>query len=431
MARLRGQGGFTVIEMLVAALLMVIAMVGLYQLLDASNLMAKEETEVSEAQQSARIGVFGLARIVRQARVGALYYGNAILPISNNTAGGTSLPDLSGNAHYIRQGTDVLEVRGILLGDKYILDTGDVSCGGACDTTTQITVTIPATTAIGYVNYPTGGLPALASKTRSFYFVVQDGSNQVVTVGGSSYLVPLYAVGVVDTTGSWYTQTTSTFTFKMNPQDAGAKKLNATATLAPALAKPASGGAVDVIRFFVDEGASDATGTRADTHPALAQATLDAATGRYDIQPLVEEAEDFQIAYGVDGIDGSTRDGGVSPVKIDETGVNKDEWVGNVATEVETTLPISSTDPKHVDAFLDTSVPAGPSSPALAAPVLHSVWISLVVKSSDPDLVYHGQGARGLKILDSTAVSFSDPSSEGQPYRRRALSFAVSLRNYE
>src|SRR5207244_463224 len=127
-----------------------------------SNLMTKQETEVAEAQQSARIGVFSLARIIRQARVGALYYGNAVLPISNNAAGGTSLPDLSGNAHYIRQGTDVIEVRGVLLGDKYVLDIGDVTCGGACDTTTQITVTIPAIAGSGYVNFPTGGLPALA-----------------------------------------------------------------------------------------------------------------------------------------------------------------------------------------------------------------------------------------------------------------------------
>lgn len=429
-ASFRGQRGFTVIEALVASLLMVIALIGLYQLLDVSNLMSKQETDVAEAQQAVRTGVFELARVIRQARVGALYYGNAILPISNNTAGGTSLPDLSGSAHYIRQGTDVIEVRGILQGDKYILDPGNVACAGACDTTTEITVTIPATAASGYINYPAGSLPSLAGKTRSFYFVVEDGSNQLMTVGGSNYLVTLYAVGVVTPTGSWYTQTASSFTFKMNPQDAGARKLNATATLAPALAKPASGGAVDVVRFFVDEGASDATGTRADTHPALAEATLDAATGRYDIQPLIEEAEDFQIAYGVDGIDGSARDGGVSPVKTDETGVNKDEWIGNVASEVETTLPISSTDPKHVEAFLDTSVPTGPSNPIPATPALHSVWISLVVKSSSPDLVYRGQGARGLKILDSAAVSFSDPSSIGTPYRRRALSFAVSLRNY-
>jgi hypothetical protein len=45
--------------------------------------------------------------------------------------------------------------------------------------------------------------------------------------------------------------------------------------------------------------------------------------------------------------------------------------------------------------------------------------------------VYDGPGARGLKTLDSAAVSFSSPDSTGRAYRRRSLSLAVSLRNYE
>ena len=171
----------------------------------------------------------------------------------------------------------------------------------------------------------------------------------------------------------------------------------------------------------------------ADTHPSLAEATLDPSTGgpgsgRWDVQPLIEEVEDFQIAYGVDGSDGSTPDGGVSPTVVDLTGANGDEWVGNVAREVETRLPIVTADANHsgVDAFIDTSIPSGPS-PRAAAPALHSIWISLVVKSTDPDFVYDGPGARGIKILDSAAVSFS--TATGRPYRRRPLSLAVSLRN--
>jgi hypothetical protein len=105
--------------------------------------------------------------------------------------------------------------------------------------------------------------------------------------------------------------------------------------------------------------------------------------------------------------------------------------VGNVATEVATSLPISSTDPKRVDAFLDTSIASGPPNPALATPALRAVWLSLVVKSSDPDIRYDGPGARGIHVLDSTAVSFSSPSSTGHAYRRRVQSFAVTLRNYQ
>ncbi|HEX9148063.1 MAG TPA: PilW family protein, partial [Thermoanaerobaculia bacterium] len=223
-----------------------------------------------------------------------------------------------------------------------------------------------------------------------------------------------------------------TFTFSMNPQDSGAQKLNAAPGGAPALEQPYAGGAVDDILFFVDEGKSNASSSTVDTHPSLAQATFDPSSGRYDIQPLVDEVEDFQVAYGVDGIvPGNPPDRGISPVLVDASAVNKDEWVGNVASEVSTDLVISATDPKRVDAFLDTTIPSGSPNPAPATPALRSIWLSLVVKASDPDMKYDGPGATGIKILDSTAVSFSDSAITGRRYRRRVQSIAVALRNYQ
>lgn len=427
----RAQLGVTLIEVLIALLVGIIALLALYGLVDTSNKLTKQQTEVADVQQSARIGIYQLSRIIRQSRLGGLYLASAVLPIANNVAGGTFYTDSKDNSkHYVRKGTDVIAVRGILLGDRYAFMPGDISCAGPCNTTTALTIIIRSTTVRGYVNFPSAGSPSLSSKARPFYFVVEDEANQSVTAGGSTYVVPNYLVGRVNATGNWFTLDTTTnpanptFTFTMNPQDTGAQKFNATSSLAPAINRPVRGGAVDEVRFFVDEGASDATGSTADTHPTLAQATLDPSTGNYDIQTLIEEVEDFQIAYGVDGVNGSAHDGGVSPTAIDTTGVNKDEWVGNVATEVENTLTISASDPKHVDAFVDTTVASG----SLGASALHSIWISLVVKSADPDLVYDGPGARGIQILDSAAVSFS--AATGRPYRRRPLSLAVALRNY-
>ncbi|HLN92588.1 MAG TPA: PilW family protein [Thermoanaerobaculia bacterium] len=416
----------TLVEAIVAIAVLVSIAIGLYTLLDSSNRLAKQETNVAEAQQSARVGIQELSRLIRQARVGQLYYGNAILPATNNAPGGTSLVDLSGASHYIRKGTDVVEVRGILLGDRYTMTSNDVTCDGTC------TVTIRSTSYNGVVNYPSGGTPTLASKTRPFYFVVADGSTQRITAGGRDYLVVLYYVGRVDTAGTWYSTTADTFTFTMNPQDSGAQKLNAAIGGAPAIEQAYAGGAVDDILFFVDEGSSDASSSNVDTHPSLAQAIFDPSSGRYDIQPLVDEVEDFQVAYGVDGIvAGNPPDRGISPISIDASGVNKDEWVGNVATEIETGLVVSSNDPKRVDAFLDTTIPSVPGKTALATPALRSVWLSLVVKATDPDFKYEGPGATGIRTLDSTAVSFSDSASTGRRYRRRVQSFAVALRNYE
>lgn len=420
-----GEAGLTLVETMVAMVVMTVILLGLYALLDSSNKLAKQETNVAEAQQSARVGIYELSRLIRQARVGQLYYGNAVLPFTNNAPGGTSLTDISGGAHYIRKGTDVIAVRGILLGERYVVTGGDVICSGTCS------VTIRSTANNGVVNYPSGTTPSLASKTRPFYFMVADGTTQSVTAGGKSYLVALYYVGLVDTTGTWYTKTADTFTFTMDPQDSGAQKLNATAGGAPVLSKPYAAGPVDDILFFVDEGSVDATSSTVDTHPSLAEAVYDPSSGNYDIQHLVDEVEDFQVAYGVDGIAGTAPDRGVSPVAIDVSAANKDEWVGNVASEVQTSLVISSSDPRRVDAFLDTSIPSAPPNVPLATPALRSVWLSLVVKSTDPDFKYDGPGATGIKALDSTALSFSAASSTGRRYRRRLQTLAVALRNYQ
>jgi len=426
--------GTTLVETLVAVSILTAVTAGFYALLESSNRLAKQETMLVEAQQGARTGMFELSRVVRQARAGQLFYGNAVLPLANNSPGGTSIADLGGELHYVRKGTDVLGVRGVLLGDRYSLTAGDVTCGSLpCSADRPMTVTIRSTARNGIPNFPSGGAPALASRTRAFYFAVVYGTLQNITISNTAFLVPLYYVGLVDTTGSWYSQTTDTFTFTMDPHDSGARLRNAVnGTVRELVQSPYSCGPVDEVLFFVDEGTSDATAVAADTHPSLAEAIFDPSTGRYDVQPLTEEVEDFQVAYGVDGADGSAHDRGVSPVRVDTSAVNRDEWVGNVAGEVEAGLTFSATEPHFIDAFLDHTVsPSVPDLFSRAVPALRSIWLSLVVKGRDPEIRYDGPGARGIKILDSTAISFSSPTKTDRPYRRREMNLAVSLRNYQ
>jgi Tfp pilus assembly protein PilV len=433
---MRAERGFTVIEAIVTLAVMVPVTLGLYSLLDSSNRISKRESNVSQAQQASRGGIYEVARVIRQARVGQLFYGSSVLPIYDNAPAGKTIKDLSGQSHTVRAGTDVLEVRGIIQGDKFSLGAADVTCAGSCDGTSQITVTIRSTAINGFVNYPSGQKPSLAGKTRPFYLVIGDSNSQPVTVSGKTYLVPLYYVGLVsaNTSGSWYTYTTSggasTFVFTMNPSDAGAKVLNATAAGAPSLANPFICGAVDDIVFFVDEGISPGSG---DTHPTLAMASYDPSSGNYDIQPLVDEAEDFQVAYGVDGADGSTLDGGADPIAVSTT-QNSDEWVGNVSGEVDGNLgtPAAAV-PRagSVDFFFDTTVATSDTAPALAKARLHSLWVSLVVKSRDPEIRYSGPGSMGVVTLDSTAKSMSDSTITGRPYQRRVQALAVNLRNFQ
>ncbi len=428
----RSERGFTLIEVVVTLAVMAPVSLGLYSLLDSSNRLTKQESNVAQAQQSSRGGIYEVA--LRQARVGQLYYGNAVLPIYDNAPSSKTIKDIGGTGHIIRKGTDVVEVRGVILGDKFAITSGDVTCSGSCDGTSQMTIIVRSTAFNGVVNYPSGQKPSIATKTRPFYLVVGDSSTQSVDVSGQTYLVPLYYVGLVNanSSGTWYTYdssgTVSTFTFSMNPSDPGAKVFNATAAGgAPTLSVPFVCGALDDILFFVDEGTAAVSG---DTHPSLAMATFDPSSGNYDVQPLVDEVEDFQIAYGVDGADGSTPDGGADPVRVDVTAASRDEWMGNVAGEIDASLGTPATSlprASAVNAFLDPMV----TDPDPAKPLLRALWISLVVKSRDPELKYSGPGAAGVVTLDSTAKSISDPSITGRPYRRRVQSLAVSLRNYQ
>ena len=98
MHKRKGIRGMTLIETLITLAVLATVMIGLYTLLDRSNKLAKQETNVSEAQQSSRVGIYELSRVTRQGRVGGLFMANAILPIENNSAGGSNLTDMSGTA---------------------------------------------------------------------------------------------------------------------------------------------------------------------------------------------------------------------------------------------------------------------------------------------------------------------------------------------
>src|SRR5512140_140938 len=138
----RREGGFTVIEAVVTLTVMIPVVLGLYSLLDSSSRLSKQESNLAQAQQSSRGGSYEVARYLRQARVGQMYYGNAVLPIYDNAPSGKTIKDLAGQGHIVRQGTDVVEVRGVILGDKFSITAGDLSCAGSCDGASQMTITL-------------------------------------------------------------------------------------------------------------------------------------------------------------------------------------------------------------------------------------------------------------------------------------------------
>src|SRR5438477_12368107 len=92
----RGEKGLTLVEALVAITVLLSISLGMYALLDSSNRLSKQETNVAEAQQSARAGIFDVSRLIREARGGQPLYGNATRPTTNNSPGSARVLDFAG-----------------------------------------------------------------------------------------------------------------------------------------------------------------------------------------------------------------------------------------------------------------------------------------------------------------------------------------------
>mgnify|MGYP001044051040 FL=1 len=442
--------GFTLIEGLVTLVLITIIIVGLLTLLDSSSRLAKQETQAADAQGGGRSAIYEVTRLIREARVGRISPLSAVMPFVNNANGTTHVVKEGSVDHVIRAGTDAIEVRGTLFGDLYRFDNKnpqDVQCAGGllCGPSSTGRITIKQETlgeGLGgrYQNFPVGGRPELANRTRPFYFVVSSASVQAVTgtnaSGSAAQEIPAYLVGRVDAgTSGWYTLTPAsagtpaTFQFDVTFLDAGAQELNAANNAALELADPFAGGALDLLILFVDRGPQDpASQGGGYTHPFLAQAVGRpngaAGTTVWEVQRLVDDVEDLQLAYGIDGI-GSTPDRGVDPAVISTTTKDGDEWVYSAAEEGVTFQAA----PRRVEQFLVGPNGLGPAETGrlpLATEALRAVYVAIVTKSLDPDFKFDGPGARGVKMLDSTAA----PVSATQPYRRRVQTMAVSLRNY-
>ena len=201
---------------------------------------------------------------------------------------------------------------------------------------------------------------------------------------------------------------------------------------APASGPPgpvlARGGILDDVLFFIDD--SD------PRHPVLAQALRRGP--RFDVVPLVEDVEDLQVAYGVDGLyggDGVAPDGVLRrllPATADDpdphfsSRANGDEWAPNAEGE----RLFANGD------FQSRQPPGGyfHADPVSGAhcPTLSAVLLTIVVKARDPDPVFRGPGATAFRVMNSDgAARVYPPPPEAPRYRRRSSTLRVALRNYE
>jgi prepilin-type N-terminal cleavage/methylation domain-containing protein len=469
--------GFTLVEMIVVVLLLSIAMLGILAVFDASARINKSEQDVADAQGAVRYGVYQMTRAIRMAGSGGLFLTQAVLNHADpdnviggvvvvNSAGansydnveaGTVVKSLANTNIPVKPGTDMIEVRGVLLSPMFSFDAG---AGNGCDaggTNTcagNVPVTVAATTfgalpLVAHVNDDATNRPQFAA-IDAYTQGVTGGAPMLVVVSGNIdvhggcsgfpapqvYPQPLYGVGLITaattlgTTGSFgnvdFGNGIAREFNNENPADAGIDPPGVTTPLRRA-------GVLDDLLFFVNN--TD------PQHPSLAQATR--RGDKFDVAVIAEDVEDMQIAYGVDlnGDNRVTRTAALAPPEdIDpnvSTQQNGDEWVPNAPGETPLTAPEFQS-----DAAAATAVPvpfphAGPQ-PAAHCPRVHGVMISLIAKSRDPDPTYRADGSLGVRVMNSPVTinaPYPDvaiyPTPPPEPhFRRRVQTLKVNLRNY-
>lgn len=456
--------GFTLIEMIVVVFLLAIAMLGLLAVFDASARINKSEQDVADAQGAVRYGVYEMTRSIRMAGAGPLFVTQAILNHPDPQLAGivigsgngydnvasSTVTNLSGTAVPVRDGTDMIEVRGVINSPLLGIDAGS-GCATCIGNDAVSVKPITNAWAGGYphVNNDPTNRPQFAA-VDAYTQGVSAANPMLVIVTGKDdihaqcttfdplahptvsprYPQATYNVGSL--TGPTTLVASGTFG-SVNFSDGVATQFDtevpAETSGAPVdfskLGGGRSAGVLDDLVYFIDN--TD------PVHPGLAQGTR--RGGQFDVVRLADDVEDMQIAYGVD-TDGNGAINRLLPtVAVTDTDANMstqvggDEWRPNVPGET----PYVTTD------FQSQQPPPSTfTHPGCHAPRLHGVMISLVAKSKDPDPTYRAPNSRGLVIMNTPVTilppypdTANYPTVSGAPqYRRRVQILKINLRNF-
>lgn len=451
----RRAAGFTLVEMIVVVFLLAIAMLGLLAVFDASTRINKSEQEVADAQGNVRYGIYQMTRVIRMAGAGGLYVTQAVLVSADpDLAGITAPPDndydnvfggqvtnLAGNPVPIRPGTDVIEVRGVILSPLVGFDLSS-GCSGC---TGNAALTVKPVTSMQHVNDDAANRPQFsaidsftggASPENPMYVLVAGNDDlhgacsDPVAGGATRYSQPSYNVGALTAPSSLV----SAGTFgNVDFSDATAREFTSedpgdTNPPPSSIDNLRRAGVLDDIVFFIDN--TD------PLHPALAQGIRRGT--RFDVVTIADDVEDMQVAYGVDGRYGSDAVGQDNAVKrvVPVSGVDSDP---NVSTQSDGDEWAPNVEDENAYVTSDLQNQPQPVSWSHAGglahcPTLHGVMVSLVAKSRDPDPTYRAVGGPslfGIRTMNSppdTAVYPSPPLSPR--YRRRIQTLKINLRNY-
>ncbi|HET9794177.1 MAG TPA: prepilin-type N-terminal cleavage/methylation domain-containing protein [Thermoanaerobaculia bacterium] len=372
--RSRRETGFSLIEVLVSILIMMVVVIGMMTMFDRSAKITKTENSVTDAQQSVRYAAYQLVREARMAgaggvpasltvgtlhqlgvslNLGSTKWGAAAKFLSNNVnAGGSGDVVCIGGAcgtsgaHHVRVGTDILHVRGVIANAVFDLGSSNWSISGTTGTlvVNPCTKFSDPTATASSPCFPNGtnDMSAFDSSLANRLFVMSDalGNVGVGLVSGDP------VVAKVDSSKSCAVAKNCTATVTIAIGNAATPDTTYPQTLCPngafpiGLTVPTRGGILDDRVYFIDDGPSTATNCNSAAsravqdqspgpcHPVLSYAdwvTGDSSASPFStatVTPVADDVEDLQVAYGIDFYDAVANTGtftSPAPTKFDTT----------------------------------------------------------------------------------------------------------------
>lgn len=414
------EGGFTMVELSVSLLIVVVLILGTLALFDFANRLSRVQTNVSDMQQSLRVSLQDAVRLVRMAGRGGLPLGtvpNGIgLAVRNNVPAGTRIGGPL--TPVVLEGTDVLTVRGVLSNPIWQINSASpasftlvAGVGGPVSGTIQIASTTPTgiaqnRTALreAVLNNVPEALVIVSPRDAAIYAVVElDPSTSDVTSNPDLYTVGFRIAG-------------GTYTAQYLPLSSGGG-------WPVDLTNVAFVGLLEEHRFYVREERDIPGDAGSDLAPRFARARVFPATEaphRTDSAPLpnpelhpswkrdiADNILDLQVAFGFDTAQGGGAmtddegDAGDDDRIFESADGANDDWLYNDA-----------------DAF----------NPALwNGRPLYFVRLSILARTDRRDPKFESPRVTWLEDHNLTATSANLRTE--RMYRRRFLQTVIDMRN--
>jgi len=131
----RPEAGFTLVELLVSLAVLVVVLLAMLALFDATNKVAHAQTNIAEAQQNVRVAQDQVLKMTRMAARGwsvgelvGLHPNDQIL-VEDNVGASTYVDGSTTAALKVLPGTDILRLRGVINGSIYAVTDGPGGAG--------------------------------------------------------------------------------------------------------------------------------------------------------------------------------------------------------------------------------------------------------------------------------------------------------------